>query len=612
MNEQSLVKDQEGYDEKYDEAVALVDELGQASISLLQRYMKIGYNRAARIIKQMECEGIVGPSNGMNPRKILRSKSKTTYKESIPTIIEKRFFPLSTITTRINALLQPAIASQFWVKAEISSGRERGGSFYCDLTEADSQGKVIAKLSCTVWQRELTNIRNLFQKNGLDFLLKDGTIVGFLCSLQYSPQYGISLRVIDADPSISVGDMELKKREIITRLQKEGLFEKNKKCVVPMLPLRIGLITSTLSAAYNDFIKTLTDSKYGFKIYLADAMMQGDQTEKSIIRALDTLCQLRVDLILITRGGGSKTDLYYLDNESIARKIASCSIPVWTGIGHEIDTSVLDYVANKSFKTPTAIAEELVARFVQMQRQLDESANSLKTVWAYRLKNAQDHISRSITGINQGPRKLLDVTASDLRERAQKLSLRVKERISDGQIFIQVSKEKLRSQPSSMIQKYCERLESKRHNLESMVTIALSSLTKIVTGLRIRFERERFFRRLQEAHELNLKVNVQLINRFTAVCNVKRIQYGHLKDRLRVEKIQQRIFMELRSLNDKMATLKASDPQNALMRGFALVYRHDGKLIRSINDVVEKDILCTRLVDGTLISEITSKEDKRE
>ena len=314
--------------------------------------------------------------------------------------MNKRFFPLSAITTRISELLQPAITKQFWVKAEIASGRERSGSFFCDLIETDAGGKIIAKVAGTIWPQDLAAIRRVFKARNLELLLADGTVVGFCCSLQFSPQYGISLRVIDADPAVTMGEMELKKRAIIERLQQEGLFTPNKERFVPLLPLKIGLITSAGSAAYNDFIKTLRDSGFGFKIYLADAMMQGEQTEKSVLLAVTTLCRLGMEVILVIRGGGSKTDLYFLDNEAIARTIAACQVPVWTGIGHEIDTSVLDYVANQAFKTPTAAADELVARFVQMRRQLDESGNALQTVWAYRLATAQEHL---VTGENRYP-----------------------------------------------------------------------------------------------------------------------------------------------------------------------------------------------------------------
>ena len=112
--------------------------------------------------------------------------------------MEKRFFPLSAITKRINELLEPAINKQFWVKAEIASGRERGGAFYCDLVETDSSGRIAAKVACTIWQRDLSAIKELFKSRDMDLVLENGTVVGFLCSLQFSPQYGLSLKVIDA------------------------------------------------------------------------------------------------------------------------------------------------------------------------------------------------------------------------------------------------------------------------------------------------------------------------------------------------------------------------------------------------------------------------------
>ena len=522
--------------------------------------------------------------------------------------MDKRFFPLSSITKRINELLQPAISRQFWVKAEIASGRERAGSFFCDLIETGANGKITAKLSCTIWPQELTGIRKNFKASNMDLVLADGTVVGFLCSLRYSPQYGISLSVLDADPSIAMGEMELKKREIIERLQKEGLFEPNKSRFVPLLPLTIGLITSAGSAAYNDVIQTLTASGFGFRIHLADAMMQGEQTEKSVIRALDKLSLLNVELIVIARGGGSKTDLYFLDNEAIARKIANSPIPVWTGIGHEIDTSVLDYVANKSFKTPTAVAEELTARFIQMRRQLDEAVNTLNTVWAYRLKMNQDYLGRARTGIQQGARKLLEVTTSNLREQAQELRIRVKGRISTERISIGGKMERLRSRPSAIIHNHRERVASKRQNLETRTRLFLLSVVTTFSGMKQRFDRERFLRRVRSERDGINKTCLQIKNRFTAQLRARIVQQTAFKDRFKLEKIRYRINSERKSLSEKMATLKASDPQNALQRGFSLVYSLDGTLVRSIHAIQAKDTLRTILADGTVISEVTAKE----
>ena len=524
--------------------------------------------------------------------------------------MDKRFFPLSSITSRISELLQPAITKRFWVKAEVMSGRERGGAFYCDLIETGANGKVAAKIACTIWAQELTSIRNLFKSKGMELVLTDGTVVGFQCSLQYSPQYGISLRVIDADPAFALGEMELKKREIIERLQAEGLFTPNKECFLPLLPLNIGLISSVGSAAYNDFIQTLSASGYGFKVHMADAMMQGEQTQKSVLRALEALIQLDVELIVIARGGGSKTDLYFLDNETIARRIANSAIPIWTGIGHEIDTSVLDYVANKAFKTPTAVAEELVARFVQMQRQLEEATNTLRTVWAYRYKTDREYLDRAVIGIHQGPRKLLEVTSSCLRERAQDLRHRVSGRLSSEHLLLQAMRGKIRTIPITIIHKQIERLTVKGQNLGTQVKYALSGSTATLVRLKNRFDRNRFIKRLQMERDTVEKIQQRLISRFSATLKLKAVQQGNRKDRFKIEKVRQRIFVERKSLNDKMATLRAIDPQQALQRGFALVYRQDGSLIKSINDISEKDIIYTRVADGSVISEVTAKEQK--
>jgi exodeoxyribonuclease VII large subunit len=157
---------------------------------------------------------------------------------------ERTFFSLSAITNRVQEILQPYIGKLFWVKAEISSGRERGGSFYCDLIESSESGEIVAQMRCTIWSRDLDKIRKKFKDSDLDLILNNGTVVGLQCSIQYNPRYGLSLKATDADPAFALGELELKKKEILERLKKEGLLEPNKKLYVPILPINIGLITS--------------------------------------------------------------------------------------------------------------------------------------------------------------------------------------------------------------------------------------------------------------------------------------------------------------------------------------------------------------------------------
>ena len=372
---------------------------------------------------------------------------------------QRTFFNLSAITSRIQEIFQPYIGKQFWVRAEISSGRERGGSFYCDLVETDEKGEIIAQMRCTIWSRDLTGIRKKFKDCDLDLVLDNGTVVGLQCSIQYSPRYGLSLKATDADPAFALGELELKKKEILERLKKEGLLEPNKKLFVTTLPLKIGLITSHNSAAANDFINTLRQSKFGFRIYLADAIVQGNQAEASVINALKTLEGLDLELVVIVRGGGSKTELFSLDNETIARRIAEYKYPVWTGIGHEIDISILDHVANRFFKTPTAVAEELVARFVEMKRHLDEAEHRFRSSWTYRLDIEKKYLENARNGLTRGARKMIDNKNVNLKERANLLSSRVFDRLTREKSQLAVWGKTLKTAPISMIRSNQERLK---------------------------------------------------------------------------------------------------------------------------------------------------------
>ena len=137
------------------------------------------------------------------------------------------------------------------------------------------------------------------------------------------------------------------------------------------------------SAAYEDFTNTLKTLGL-VEIIFVNGTMQGDQTEGSILNGLALLSQLNLDLVVICRGGGSKVDLFWLDNEAIAEAIADYPIQVWTGIGHEIDTSVLDHVSPKL--KPTAIAEELVSLYTGIQQWIEQSRHHLNSTWQHRLK----------------------------------------------------------------------------------------------------------------------------------------------------------------------------------------------------------------------------------
>jgi exodeoxyribonuclease VII large subunit len=186
-----------------------------------------------------------------------------------------------------------------------------GGLIYLSMNgliylSAIGNGKIIAQIRCTIWNRDLDTIKRVFREHDLELKLENGTVVGFQCSLQYSPQYSLSLKAVAADPTFALGELELRKKQIIDRLNKEGLFEINKRLSVPLLPQRIGLVASKDSAGFNDILKTFETASFGFKIYLADAIVQGNQAERCVLKALDALEKLQVDLVIIARGGAAR------------------------------------------------------------------------------------------------------------------------------------------------------------------------------------------------------------------------------------------------------------------------------------------------------------------
>ncbi len=468
----------------------------------------------------------------------------------------RRFYALSAVTDRIRELLQPAFGRTFWVRAEISSGSERG-HFYCDLVETDARGSVLAKLRCAIWASDLSRIRASFKAAGLDLLLENGTQVGIECELRWDARYGLSLVGRDMDPAFALGELELRRRRILEALERDGLFGRNARHLVPLLPNRIGIVTSRSSAAFQDFRKTLADSGYGFRVFVADAMMQGPDTEASVLVALDALARLPLDLVVIARGGGSKTDLSWLDNEAIARRIADYPLPVFTAIGHEVDTSVLDAVAGASFKTPTAVAEAIAARFETLGLHLEESVSRLRNAWLRAFDTECERLDRGRKGLRQGSRKLLDQRRNELLRKAERVRGEVERRLGHER----------------------SRLAQARVSLAARSRAALRE-----RGLGL------------------ARAQADLARGSRALLRIGRERLAVQRRRLSLRRFLQRLDTERDSLVRRQQLLRAADPATALQRGFSLTTTADGALVRTVAAVKTGDAVTTRVADGSFES----------
>jgi len=198
-----------------------------------------------------------------------------------------------------------------------------------------------------------------------DLLLHDSTIT-FVKKLNGD-------RVVDIDTVYTLGKVAQNRLKIIEDLKVRGLLEKNKLQLFPFLPLRIGLITAYDSAAYHDFINELKNSGYSFKVRIQNCHMQGKLVEKDVVKALSAFNGLspeELDVIVITRGGGSTADLAYFDNKKIAESIAVSNFPIISAIGHQINTTITDMAAHTFCITPTKAAAVLTGRVNEVAEEL--------------------------------------------------------------------------------------------------------------------------------------------------------------------------------------------------------------------------------------------------
>ncbi|MEY2626263.1 MAG: exodeoxyribonuclease large subunit [Actinomycetota bacterium] len=270
----------------------------------------------------------------------------------------------STLTVRefikhVNGVLNRNFGSGLWVQGEVSRWRVVGQNAYCQLVENEGT-RTLGTLELSFFNQNLARVMKTLRDHRVT--MKDGIKVRVFGRPNVWDTAGkFSLVVTSIDPRFTLGDMQASRDAIIKKLKTAGLYDENRERELPELPLRIGVITSVGTAAWHDVMSRFEASSLPFQLKVANVRVQGDGAVAQIVDALWALSSRDdVDVIMIVRGGGSKTDLACFDAEEIAVAIAQCSVPVFTGIGHEIDVSIADEVAHSRFTTPTACAAALI------------------------------------------------------------------------------------------------------------------------------------------------------------------------------------------------------------------------------------------------------------
>jgi len=289
-----------------------------------------------------------------------------------------RVYSVAALIAEVNALLGQGF-SGVRVEGEVTNASTSGrGHIYFTLKDE------AAALDCVMWASKAQRLK---------FRLDDGLAVLALGSLTIYPQRGRFQLVVDDVQPQGVGALQLAFEQLKKKLEEEGLFAAERKRPLPALPNRVGVVTSATGAALQDMLKVLRRFPH-IEIVVAPAMVQGDGAAKEIAQAIKRLVDSkRVNVIIVGRGGGSLEDLWAFNEEEVARAIATSPVPIISGVGHEVDFTIADFVADVRAATPTQAAELIVARIEDQERRLRDARSILLRDVNRRLQLARAHLN---------------------------------------------------------------------------------------------------------------------------------------------------------------------------------------------------------------------------
>lgn len=278
-------------------------------------------------------------------------------------------------------ILRIGMPDSYWVEAEIAEMREVRGHCFMDLIQKDDGTNTpIARASAKCWASQWLRIKSDF-KAATGQRLTTGMKVLLKVHADFHEAYGFAWIVTGINPDYSIGNLARRRKEIIARLRDEGVLELQKELRLSAFAQRIAVVSSSSAAGYDDFQHQLlyNPQRLAFSTRLFPATMQGENVEQSIIAALNAINSQSdsFDAVVIIRGGGATSDLSGFDTLPLAENVANFPLPIITGIGHNRDESVLDIVAFRSVKTPTAAATMLVDNLTATARRIDRAQEQL-------------------------------------------------------------------------------------------------------------------------------------------------------------------------------------------------------------------------------------------
>lgn len=376
---------------------------------------------------------------------------------------------LQEFNNRIKRLLADPSVMNCWVVAETTDVRINQHCYLQLLEKNPKTGATVAKIKAIIWGNQFRFLNAQFkQVTGRD-IGNDMKIMVCL-SVNYSPQYGLTVVINDINPEFTLGDMERQRQEILNRLTQEGIIGQNKTVPVPPVLQRIAIVSAAGAAGYGDFMKQLTDNKYGVCFYpcLFQATMQGVKTVPTVLAALDKVEQNQhlFDCVVIIRGGGGTEELNSFDNYDLARRVATFPLPVIVGIGHERDITVLDYVAGIRVKTPTAAAEHIILQAANALAHIGDLSNQVVSIARDYIARAKEQLSYYTGNLPIMAQRIIDTNTLRLQNFIQNIPLHVQRRIEGENAQLARQKDAIKNAVAQVKMKETMRLEALGDKIE--------------------------------------------------------------------------------------------------------------------------------------------------
>ena len=308
-------------------------------------------------------------------------------------MIERQVYTVTHLTRQIKELLENSFP-RLWVEGELSNfKRHTSGHLYFTLKDENAQ------ISCAMWR---------FRAGTLPFAPESGMKVLVEGDVQVYEKGGNYQLIIQQIQPAGIGALQLAFEQLKRKLHAEGLFDASHKKPLPAFPERIGVITSPTGAAIRDIISVLTRRFPGIEILLYPVRVQGDGAAQEIAEAIADFNRYgEADLLIVGRGGGSLEDLWAFNEEIVARAIYASGIPIISAVGHEVDYSIADFVADHRAPTPSAAAEIAVRDRREVSGELNYYQEKLATVFRKQIDNQRTRLQRIQEGY--GFRRPLDM-----------------------------------------------------------------------------------------------------------------------------------------------------------------------------------------------------------